>query len=275
MRFALAVFIFAWLLPARVLAQPDGTITYNGHFYAFYSAGNWCLAQNCGQPEAIVFASNTIFCNVPGHLADLKDMAEDNYVADNLVRPKNSFASAWIGLKYDSSDTKFEWSDKTPATYVHFPGGDPSNPPNDPIIYPCVYNNVYPIGAPQPTNWSNTLCDSTGLNLLLEFDCVSTSAPVSLAPVSKAPISIAPISKSPISDVPVSLAPVSKTPISKAPVTKTPVTKAPVTKAPVTNAPVTNAPVTKAPVTKAPVTMAPVVASKVPTRASQAPVTVT
>jgi hypothetical protein len=196
------------LLPPLVFADlPSGPMpemvyqapTALGHYYAYYKATNWCTPSYCDQSAATVFAQGIEYCGVAGHLADLTNSAEKDDVYNNLVIPYHTKVAsdihAWLGLKYDTSAGQFKGSDGTMAKYVFFPGQDLKNPPNDPRSNSCVM-----IYGGSPLWWYNEQCTTQGvfgigIDVLVEFDCGSTRAPVSAAPVTKAPISNAPVSK--------------------------------------------------------------------------------
>jgi hypothetical protein len=301
MKLTKATILSVLLLPTRVASTtPDNTYTSSktGHFYEYYFYDTWCPPPSqCDQPAAVTFAAGLpLKCNnVAAHLVDITTQDEEYEIYIFLAPIYKYHSIAWLGLTYDFTSNNDKWllSDGlTTANYFHWDtgGSTGSTAYNNPYSsFPCAYIYIYQGSI----RWENDFCTDTGADVLVEYGCGDTKAPVSTAPITKPPVSTTPITKPPVSTAPITKPPVSTAPITKAPNSKTPVaastaplfaSKAPVT---VTQTPVvaskapivtSTAPVftSKKPVTgsKAPVvaSMAPVTTSKAPLVASMAPV---
>ncbi len=91
----------------------------NGHYYRLTSVpGGW--------PEAEAEAEL-----VGGHLATVRNEAEENWIYDTFQVTSGLFNEVWIGLRQDPNgaepDGGWEWASGEPTVYVNWCAGEPNN----------------------------------------------------------------------------------------------------------------------------------------------------
>jgi len=141
---------------AGILTGPL-TNTANGHIYYLLTETNWIAAEQ----EALALG---------GHLATIRNAAEESWIYTNFNYYNNVVRALWIGL-YDTNPlvnstnratrrTEFAWISGEPVTYTHWSPVEPDNPDSSEGDNPPVwefYGHIWDRDDLNAGTWNNYL----------------------------------------------------------------------------------------------------------------------
>jgi len=156
------VIIIALAFTSHVLAQvntpPVGPVKplspeiinpENGHTYILLSQGNWTDSE----AEAVILG---------GHLATIKNQAEEDFISDFFTFYGGQRHGLWIGLHEAESSARFVWVTRSPVIYTDWFGGkQPPNNTDGSQPYVAIMD-LFAFANPSWVNWGNGNADYTG-----------------------------------------------------------------------------------------------------------------
>ena len=131
----------------------------NGHTYLLLSQGNWTDSE----AEAVALG---------GHLATIRNQAEEDFVSDFFTFYGGQRHGLWIGLREVGSSNRFIWVTRNPVRYTDwFGGGQPPNNTDGSQPYVAIMD-LFAFTNPSWVNWSNGTTDYIGdtMNGVVEID---------------------------------------------------------------------------------------------------------
>ena len=162
------MFAFTSHVFAQVITPPVGPVRplspaiinpKNGHTYLLLSQGNWTDSE----AEAVALV---------GHLATIRNQAEEDFVSDFFTFYGGQRHGLWIGLHEVGSSNRFIWVTRNPVRYTDwFGGGQPPNNTDGSQPYVAIMD-LFAFTNPSWVNWSNGTTDYTGdpMNGVVEID---------------------------------------------------------------------------------------------------------
>ena len=149
---------FSLALISPYITDPD-----NGHKYALIQQANWSLSE----AAAVQFG---------GHLATIRNAAEQNFVFRTFGGYLGQQHLLWIGLTDAGSPFQFHWTSGEPVTYTHWDSGEPNNANGNEFYTAMYYPNFRNPGA--WNDWNTRTADPIGIpfNGVVELSVPEPSA---------------------------------------------------------------------------------------------------
>jgi hypothetical protein len=164
----LIMFAFTSHVFAQITTPPPGPVRplspeiinpKNGHTYILLSQGNWTDSE----AEAVALG---------GHLATIRNQAEEDFVSDFFIFYGGQRHGLWIGLREVGSSNRFIWVTRNPVGYTDWlGGGQPPNITDGSQPYVAIMH-LLAFTNPSWVNWGNMTADYTGapMNGVVEID---------------------------------------------------------------------------------------------------------
>ena len=144
--------------PVRPLS-PEIINPKNGHTYILLSQGNWTDSE----AKAVALG---------GHLAVIRNQAEEDFISDFFTFYGGQRHGLWIGLHQARSSKRFVWVTSNPTIYTDWFGGkQPPNSIDGSQPYVAIMD-LFAFTNPSWVNWDNETTDYIGdpMNGVVEID---------------------------------------------------------------------------------------------------------
>ena len=128
---------------ATIISGPV-TNPSNGHSFLLLANSSWTSAE----AEAI---------SLGGHLATVRNAAENQWMIDTFTLFGSQNRSFWIGLNDATNEGTFTWTSGEPVTFTNWASGEPNNLGNEDYVYVIqpTANPNYPLLV--PGRWNDIL----------------------------------------------------------------------------------------------------------------------
>jgi hypothetical protein len=120
----------------------------NGDIYELLSNDNWTNSEAAAQ-------------QLGGHLATIRDQADQNFVFNTFGGYGGSQHLLWIGLNDAAVEGQFVWSDGEALAYTNWDPGEPNNANGNEDYVAMYYPNFHNPGS--WNDWSNRTADPIGI----------------------------------------------------------------------------------------------------------------